>query len=80
MQRAQFEPAGPLVGGDVDGIAQCGPGGVRLAAAVGQFAVDSPQLGFQVALVVLARPRECILDGGSPLMELAGRCAGPRKQ
>jgi hypothetical protein len=47
----KLQPASPLCGGELHGMAQRGRCGVGFAAAVGQLPIGSPQLGFEIALV-----------------------------
>ena len=51
IPRAELQPARPLSGGDVDGTAQRCGGSFGFPGAISQLAIDSPQLGLEIALV-----------------------------
>ena len=51
VKRPELQPAGPLCGGELDGVAQRSGCDFGFSAAIGQLPIDSPQLGLEIALV-----------------------------
>jgi hypothetical protein len=51
VQRPKLQPARPLCGGELDGIAQRSGCGFGFSAQVRQLPLDAPQLGLEIALV-----------------------------
>jgi hypothetical protein len=51
VERPKRQPARPLSAGGLDGTAQRSGGGFGFPAAISQLAVESPQLGLEIALV-----------------------------
>src|SRR5262245_7344204 len=50
VERPKLQPARSLGAGGLDGTAQRSDGGFGFPAAIGQLAVDSPQLGLEITL------------------------------
>ena len=51
VERPKLQPARPLSAGDRDGTVQRSGGGFGFPAAIGELAVDSPELGLEIALI-----------------------------
>jgi hypothetical protein len=54
VERPKLQPPRPLSAGDLNGTAQRSGGGFGFPSAISQLAVDPPQLGLEIALVVAA--------------------------
>ena len=76
----KLQPARPLCGGELEGIAQGGCCVFGFSAEIRQLPIDSPQLCLEIALVTVLRPGEPLAGGRSSLVELAGHATSPSEQ